>query len=67
MNKKISSQAKRILQYLESGNRLSQMEALRFGCFRLGARIWDLRQSGYNIQTELVTKNKKTFAEYYLV
>lgn len=33
-----------ILEHLKSGESITPLDALRmFGCFRLGARIWDLR------------------------
>lgn len=38
-----ASQAKRILAYMEDGNSITPMEALKkFSCFRLGARIADI-------------------------
>jgi len=61
------TQNKEIIRYLTKGNKLSPLEALeRFGCFRLSARILELRKKGFNIKTEYVTKNKKTYAEYSL-
>jgi hypothetical protein len=42
-----------ILRHLQSGHWLSPIEALRlWGCFRLAARINDLREMGYGITTE---------------
>ena len=59
------SQNKQILNYLLSGKKLTPLTALnKFGCFRLSARILDLRKQGYNIATENVTRKGKTFAEY---
>ena len=50
------SQEKQILEYLLAGNTLTPIEALNmFGCFRLGARICDLRQRGYDIINEAKT------------
>lgn len=45
-NEKISqSQCDRILRYLQSGKRLTSLEALdKFGCLRLSARILDLKK-----------------------
>jgi len=61
------TQNKQIINYLLDGNALTPMEALRlFGCFRLSARILELRKKGYHIQTENITKDGKTFAEYRL-
>lgn len=60
-----------IIQHLEDRGRITPMEALRkFGCFRLSARIYDLRKMGYDIVTESVTRKShgvvKTFARYSL-
>lgn len=39
-----ASQTARIKAALLKGEKLTPMDALRrFGCFRLGARIWELR------------------------
>ena len=48
------SQGEMILEYLKKGYSLTPLEALKmFGCFRLGARIWELKQRGYNIEMQL--------------
>ncbi len=61
------TQNDRIINYLEQGKKLTPMKALRlFDCFRLSARILNLRQKGYDIETKNITKNGKTFAEYSL-
>lgn len=45
----------KILEYMRQHGSITPMEALReFGCYRLGARIYDLRRSGVRIKTELV-------------
>lgn len=62
------SQNNQILDYLKSGKKLTPLTALKkFGCFRLSARILDLRQEGHAIITENVTRKGKTFAEYSLL
>ncbi|MGE9659258.1 helix-turn-helix domain-containing protein [Snodgrassella alvi] len=64
------SQSKQILDYLQAGNALTPLEALRkFNCLRLGARIYDLRQLGYQINSRLITDEhtKKRYASYRLV
>jgi len=62
------TQEKLILDWLEQGNTITPLEALnRFGCLRLGARIWDLRQKGFNIQSCLVKRGNKHFEQYWLV
>ena len=60
------SQKKRILRHLLNGHSLTPIDALnQFGCFRLGARIWELRNEGYPVKMRLVEHNGKRFAEYY--
>lgn len=61
------SQESRIIDYLATGKALTPIMALRrFGCFRLGARIYDLKRDGHRIDSRRVTRNGKTFAEYRL-
>ena len=57
----------KILGALLNKERLSKLEMLRrFGCWNSGNIILLLRKDGYEIETEMVTKNDKTFAEYFL-
>ncbi len=52
------SQCAEILAYLETGRSITPLEALeRFGCFRLGGRIFDLKEAGHNIETTMIEKN----------
>lgn len=61
------SQNAGILQALKEGARITPMGALRrFGCFRLSARIADLKKAGHKIKTRMVSKGDKRFAEYSL-
>jgi hypothetical protein len=62
------SQCSRILAYLQTGKSLTGLEALRkFDCFRLGARIWDLKDRGHAIESELIMlPNGKRVARYTL-
>jgi hypothetical protein len=61
------TQAQRILIYLKTGKSLTPLDALKkFGCFRLAARISDLRSQGHTIWTNYITKDNKTFAAYKL-
>lgn len=64
----IQSQSSRILTYLRSGKTLTAVEALqRFGCFRLAARVRDLRDEGHQIQaTRVELPNGKHVAKYRL-
>ena len=62
------SQNKQIIKHLKQGKTLTSIEALNlFNCFRLSARIHDLRSFGFNIKTTNVIKNSKRVAEYKLV
>jgi hypothetical protein len=61
------SQKDRILDFMLAGNRISPIVALEhFGCFRLGARRYDLIKEGWNVQAEIVERNGKRFAEYFI-
>lgn len=63
------SQNKKIAAWLQAGNSITQMEALKmFGCFRLASRINDLRQRfGLRIVTgRVTTPNGKRVASYSL-
>jgi len=49
----MKSQADMILTRLRLGYSITPIEALKlFGCFRLAARIGELREAGYTIHTE---------------
>jgi len=62
------TQSKQILEYLTTHNSITPLEALNlFGCFRLGARIWDLKREGYNIKMELENNGDKHYAKYSLI
>jgi len=62
------NQMQQILEHLEAGNSLTPLDALNlFGCFRLSARIKDLRDAGYEIDTEYpITLDRKRYAIYTL-
>ena len=61
------SQEKDILGYLQRNGSISPLEALeQFGCFRLAARINDLRAKKHNIKTYIGNENGKQFAVYRL-
>lgn len=62
-----ASQTARILAHLQSGKTLTPLQALRrFGCFRLGARVWDLKRDGHDIRSRLVEIDGKRVARYQL-
>ena len=56
-----------IRAHLESGRSITPLDALRdFGCFRLGARIEELRKAGMRIETEMLPdpQTGKRYASY---
>lgn len=54
-----------ILNYLKKGKPLTPLEALeKFGCWRLSARIYELRKN-YIIETINITNKDKTYAQYF--
>lgn len=68
----MESQTKRILEHLQSGKSITPIDALNlFGCFRLSARIKDLRDDKFDIRTDIETKEMpdgtiKRYARYWL-
>lgn len=59
------SQCDRILEFLSHGRTLTPIKALEmFGCFRLAARIGQLRDRGHLIDCELIEEGNKSFAQY---
>lgn len=62
-----------VLAHLKSGKPITPVEALHhYGCFRLGARIYDLKQRGHHIEKQMIeveTRDGETarVAEYRIV
>lgn len=67
------TQTERILDYLTKYKSITQLEAVRdLGCYRLSARIADLKKEGYTFETDTVTAKNRfgdscTFSRYKLV
>ncbi len=67
------TQCERILRHLQDYGSITQAEAVtEYGCYRLGARIWDLKAQGIPIRSERVTgKNRYdksvSFSRYSIV
>lgn len=60
----METQTIRILRHLKDKGSITPLEALKkYGCYRLGARIWDLRKGGYSIRTEIVNYMDKDGAQ----
>lgn len=66
------TQTESILRHLKTHGSITPLDALnKYGCMRLGARIYDLRKTGVQIVRMIETrKNKvgenKRYARYYL-
>lgn len=67
------TQCERILRHLQDYGSITQAEAVtEYGCYRLGARIFDLKAQGVPIRSERVTgKNRYdepvSFSRYSIV
>ena len=58
--KKRKSQNEMVLAVLKSGKAISPWKALRdLGCFRLGARIWELRRAGHRISSRWIERRNR--------
>lgn len=64
----LQSQTTLIKEHLLAGHKLTALDALNlFGCLRLSGRIYDLRHDhGLPIASQMIIKNGKRVAEYYL-
>lgn len=67
------TQCERILRHLQDYGSITQAEAVtEYGCYRLGARIWDLKARGVPIRSETVTEKNRygertSFSKYSLL
>ena len=63
----MDTQVRQIRAHLLSGMHITPMEALGlFGCFRLSARIYDLKETGMEIEKTMIRSKGKYFAQYRL-
>ena len=62
------TQADSILAHLKRKGTITPQEALlQHSCMRLAARVWDLRNAGHNIVTDIVeTSSGARVARYWL-
>lgn len=69
----MSPQCMKVLNHMQKYGPISQMTAVeRYGCYRLSARIYDLRRAGYTISAHTVTGRNRygdvcTWNEYKLI
>lgn len=61
------AQCKLVEKDLKAGKKVSTWQAIKdHKITRISARVWDLRQAGMNIITNMVEKEGKRYAEYKL-
>lgn len=61
------TQTDELLRYLKRGKKITPLEALHlFGCFRLGARIYDIKQRGIDIASKMVERKGKYVKQYWI-
>jgi hypothetical protein len=62
------SQVKLVGAYLMQGHSITPIEALNlFGCMRLSAVIYNLKERGYKIQSQIITvPSGKRVSEYWI-
>lgn len=47
------TQCDKIVAFMQEHGEITQRDAIGFGCYRLGARIWDLKAAGMDIKREM--------------
>jgi hypothetical protein len=61
------SQNRKVLGFMRLHGSITPMQAIRhFKCYRLGARIYELKQIGYNIKSEGMKMQQSRFCKYSL-
>ena len=64
------TQTQQILDHMMRHGSITPLEALKeYGCMRLGARIWDLKRMGYDIDAQIIISHRENgesvrFAKY---
>lgn len=53
MNERQTTQCGKIYRYMKEFGEITPQDAMRFGCYRLAARISDLRKRGVNINRKM--------------
>jgi hypothetical protein len=62
-----ASQTALILTHMKSGMGITGLQALDlFGCFRLPARISDIKKLGHEVNREMIEVNGKRVARYWM-
>lgn len=62
-----TTQEATILNHLLKGKPITTMESItKYGIINLPGRIYDLRKRSYPIYDKMVSKNKKSFKQYFM-
>ena len=62
-----TSQTAQIIAHMKAGHGITGLDALhRFGCFRLPARIADIKKLGHDVKREMIEVNGKRVARYWM-
>ena len=62
------TQEQMVLNHLKEGKSITPIDALNlYGCFRLSAVIFRLKEDGHDIVMQRVTRNDKWFGKYTLI
>ena len=49
------TQREQVLKYIQDFGSITPLDALKdLGIFRLGARVFELREQGYNVETDMI-------------
>lgn len=61
------TQTQAIKSHLLKHNSITPGEALRkYGCMRLAARVWQLKQGGFSVVSTMVRRGEKRFCRYVM-
>lgn len=64
---RLQSQKDMIRDYLLQGHRLTRLYAAQhFGCYEAPTRIFELKEDGYNVVTEMKSKDGARWAEWFI-
>ena len=59
------TQTEQIFDHLKRNGSIDPMTALReYGCFRLAARVAELREAGHDVKTQMISRGEKRHARY---
>tara|TARA_Y100001938_G_C8015866_1_gene392533 strand:+ start:432 stop:656 length:225 start_codon:yes stop_codon:yes gene_type:complete len=65
MTKKKASKSQRLLKHMLRGQTINGRQALtNFGIYRLSSVIFNWRQKGFDIETNMIKRNGTTYAVY---